>query len=121
MTLERERYLAKCSKREKYLRRAIADSKVDIKTFKSDLKINRLFSRTTELILIRHNKIKLNAYRHELARIKGMDRVVVIKESQWLRGTNCVLASCKCGDTIVVNEYNYCPTCGRKILWEKGK
>jgi hypothetical protein len=74
------------------------------------------------LILIRHNKIQLNAYRHELQRLKGMDRVVVPRVSYTSERSGQFLVRhehCCCGNKLFGEVY--CPECGRRILWEKVK
>lgn len=80
MTPHREQYIAKCGKNELNLRACIADAKNEIRQLKYTLNDTRRFSSSLCLVLIGYEKIKLNAYRHKLARLKGMDRVVVPME-----------------------------------------
>lgn len=119
MTPERKAYLAKCSKRKKYLRVFIKESKIEIRKLKSDLMGAHIYSRNVDLLLIRHNKIKLNAYRHELARLKGMDRVVE-PSNAYIDAYGYKGGLCQCGKHII-DAYDYCPWCGRRLLWEKVK
>ena len=78
------------------------------------------------MVLIGYEKIKLNAYRHKLARIKGMDRVVVPRDVTFDTFVICyclegyrLLGVCSCGKRLVQYKHNYCPDCGRLILWNK--
>ena len=134
MTLKREAYLAKCSEREKALREIIRKHIVALKFHKSVLTLDFCLTATEKKYrkeAIRNIKYYLNAYRHELARLKGMDRVVVPKVKfsvpqirEWGHtGRKSYYATCKCGnDTLYSgNDERYCPQCGRRILWEKVK
>ena len=71
MTPQREQYLAKCSKKELNLRACIADVKIEIRKLKHVLNDTRRYSNDFWLILIRYEKIKLNAYRQKLNRLTG--------------------------------------------------
>lgn len=117
MTPEREAYLAKCSKREKYLRKEIKDYKREIKTIKSALQTESDYG--WYLGCLRFRKLWLTMCRHELARLKGMDRVAmpykVYDKSTDLEDWYCS----NCDREVLVFE-GYCPNCGRRILWEKG-
>ena len=69
--------------------------------------------------MIRFGKVRLAAYRHELNRLKGMDRVVVPSDAytrEYLGNGVCV-----CGYELHKKRHNYCPRCGRRVLWEKVK
>lgn len=142
MTPKRKKYLAKCSKREHILRDKIAIFKSALKTSKSFIRSYSTYgtkdSKRMVAMLsgIHENKVKLSAYRHELARLKGMDRVVVPKQTKHEvlpKTTNrpAIMSKpyfvCKCGDTVgfmMGNEWQkatYCTHCGRRILWEKVK
>ena len=112
MTPEREKYLAKCSKREKYLRKEIRDYKNEIRTIKSALQTESDYE--WYLGCLKFRKLWLTMVRHELHRLKGMDRVVVPKRAEGYIG----VFVCSCGSDVIAN---YCPNCGRKLLWEKVK
>ena len=80
--------------------------------------------------LLKMWKFELAAYRHELNRIKGMDRVVVPKDVQKFLyavhdfGTGYgigFIGVCKCGAELNNVDCKYCPNCGKRILWEKVK
>ena len=135
MTPEREKYLAECSERELNLRKEITEIKGVLVAFKWKLnsKDDFYFSNTKRVNSIyrsiRRLKHKLTAYRHELHRLKGIDRVVVprvkfsVKEIRGSRytGKKSYYATCKCGNEFLYsgNGEDYCPNCGRKILWER--
>ena len=129
MTPKREAYLAKCGKREKYLRKEIKDYKREIKAIKSALQTG--YDSEFNLGCLKFRKLWLTMCRHELARLKGMDRVVMPKVKfsvpqirEWGHtGRKSYYATCKCGnDTLYSgNDERYCPNCGRRILWEKVK
>ena len=120
MTPERKKYLAKCSKREVILRLKIKEAKQVMKAYKFGLnREHKLYPLTKAQILydlqiIREAKITIIAYRHELHRLKGMDSVVVPKRAEGYIG----VFVCSCGSDVIAN---YCPNCGRRILWEKVK
>lgn len=61
---------------------------------------------------IRRYKTILTVCKHELARIRGWDKVVVPRRHKEYK---CVFV-CSCGHDVIDN---FCPRCGRKILWEK--
>lgn len=113
MTPQREKYLAKCSKRELVLRHWIELQNVNIKAYKADFKKNPTKARR----LLQTMKYELVVYRHELARLKGMDRVVVPRKA-YIGAWGDKGGLCKCGKHIT-DVHNYCPWCGRRILWEK--
>lgn len=117
MTPQRQAYLAKCGKREKVLRDLIIKAKALIRACKKSLNADGepCFFKD----LIREAKFELNAYRHEIARLKGMDRVVRAKEFQEV-GSQGLSRCSKCGEDLSINE-RFCSACGRKILWEKVK
>ena len=132
MNRKRMVYLAKCSKREKFLRREIDNCKRSLKFVKrywSD-KPDGLFGfMTTEeweaplRNRIRDLKWQLSAWQHELARLKGMDRVTMpYKMFRFGFSVNVPKVSyyCECS-TSLNGQTNYCPSCGRRILWEKVK
>lgn len=119
MTPVREKYLAKCSKRELVLRHWIELQNVNIKAYKADFKKNPTKARR----LLQTMKYELVVYRHELARLKGMDRVVVPYELMrfgFKANVPRVSYNCECFEPIY-RKYKYCPKCGRRILWEKVK
>lgn len=89
MTPEREKYLAKCGKREKFLRAKIKDEKITIRNNKYAIQtLPRIHNLDLEQASkwvceykssIAKAKIMLSSYRHELNHFKGMDRMVVPK------------------------------------------
>lgn len=121
MTPEREKYLAKCSKRELVLRHWIKVEKGNITRYKFGLNYDKTFTDDDIeycLSSIRFHKDRINCYRHELQRIKGMDRVVVPRfiEKHW--AGDLIFGRCACGDNVSSAE-PYCMRCGRRFLWEK--
>lgn len=128
MTPEREKYLAKCSKREKFLRREIDNCKRSLKftkrcwNDKPDVLFK--FSTTEECEAPLRNRVRdlkwqLSALQHELAHLKGMDRVVVpipIKAGRETFPDQSYI--CKCLKYLGwVKDINYCPKCGKRVLW----
>ena len=112
MTPKRKKYLANCSEREKGLRCNINQAKINLAVLK-------LAATTQGMLPILKNAIKstkcmLVVYRHELHRLKGMDRVVVPKVVSYKEFEGV----CKCGNDVTDFDF-YCSECGRKILWEK--
>ena len=141
MTPSRKSYLAKCSKREKFLRVKIKEEKKIIRANKYAI---QTLPRIPNLDLEQASKwvcnykrniaealLMLSYYRHELNHFKGMDRAVVPKvkfsvpqiRERGRTGRKSYYATCKCGnDTLYSgNDERYCPQCGRRILWEKVK
>lgn len=124
MTPEREAYLAMCSKRERILRDKIAIFKSALKTSKSFIRNYSTYgtkdSKKMVVMLsgILENKLKLSAYRHELARLKDMYGVCVPKDVT--KSYYGKVGRCTCGLYVTENA-NYCLRCGRKLLWEKVK
>lgn len=133
MNRKRMVYLAKCSKREKFLRSEINACKRSIKFAKqfwreslAEVLMGIATPDEREALIrnrIRDLKWQLSAYRHELARLKGMDKVVVpipIKAGRETFPDQSYI--CKCLKYLGwVKDINYCPKCGRRILWEKVK
>ena len=118
MTPKREAYLAKCGELEKKYREWIAKTKEIIKDAKANLNDTGVDVEWEKNIL-RSHKLYLGWYRHELNRLKGMDRVARI---DWTNtnyyGDLC--GRCKCGN--LVTEFNkYCDECGRRLLCKKVK
>lgn len=119
MTPEREAYLAKCSEREKYLRKEIKDYKNEIRAIKGALQAG--YDSEWNLGCLKFRKLWLTMFRHELARLKGMDRVCVPEVTADYPYT----AYCKCGSVVGGYQYgsfwedDYCRNCGRKLLWDK--
>ena len=121
MTPERKDYLNKCSNREMLLRAFIADEKLGIKRCKKSLNDpEENFGRSVDLIMIRFGKVRLAAYRHELQRLKGMDRVAMPCEV-YDKSTDLDDWYCSNCDREVSVFEGYCSNCGRRILWEKVK
>ena len=112
MTPKRKAYLAKCSEWEVEVRNWIKIQKQQLRIAKTGLGYG------CDDEYYRHNVRKrkryLMMYRHELQRLKGMDRVVVPKRAEGYIG----VFVCSCGSDVIAN---YCPNCGRRILWEKVK
>ena len=121
MTPEREAYLAKCSKREKFLRRKIVEAKGVLRIYKFGLNREpKLYPLTQGQIqyalkVICETKIAISIYRHKLNRLKGwtecVPEVVSYKEFEGV---------CKCGNDVTDFDF-YCSRCGRKLLWKKVK
>ena len=119
MTPEREAYLAKCGDKEVWLRSAIRATKRDISYQKQRISnANEEWIATGAKCELWNEKQLLMTLRHELQRIKGMDRVVIPSEQYDRRFETYNWYCTKCDSEISVFE-NYCPTCGRKILWKK--
>lgn len=135
MTPERKAYLAKCKWKERYIRDKIAQEKGYIKHNKQILNSVNLkgaydcFAFEIDWLYheIKYRKYKLTVLRHELARLKGMDRVVVPQYKKYDSRYCCNVGWCRCGEFlkqinvlgVAINEY--CPNCGRHVLWEKVK
>ena len=119
MTPKREAYLAKCSEKEKFWRKWIACEKQEVKAIKEAL--NSGADNNWNRHCLRTRKRYLMMYRHELARLKGMDKVVVpilIKASRETFPDHSYM--CKCLKYLGwVKDINYCPKCGKRVLWEK--
>ncbi|MBR6678754.1 MAG: hypothetical protein IKL58_00325 [Phascolarctobacterium sp.] len=117
MTPERKAYLDRCSDKERRLHRMIKSAKRELSYSKEDMKLipGLPFLKWR----VKYAKVVLSAYRHELARLKGMDRVCVPKvtDAHILGGLRLW---CACGKQLSRSN-KYCPACGRKILWEKVK
>lgn len=120
VTPEREKYLAKCSKREQQIRVLIRYYKYELKKAKAvcssyDLKkIGRKpFGYRLRIGNVKQDKVIISALYHELARLKGMDRVVAPRGCGYYRQTGW----CVCGTDLIHRKHNYCPRCGRRILW----
>ena len=128
MTPERKAYLAKCSKREEWIREMIYHAEKDIVLCKAMLnpeyQIPDLNSWKSRL---KRCKFELMAYRRELNRIKGMERVVVPRQVMIFASSNenfnvgDMLGRCKCGQNLDSVLTKFCPNCRRRILWEKVK
>ena len=123
MTPERKAYWEKCSLKERTLRALINDEKCAIKVLKNNFKYPENYNFNVLLIMISQCKVRLSAYRHELARLKGMDRVTVPKlltfsfsDGKRFEGFVCS----HCGETLMRDSCANCG-CGRRILWEKVK
>ena len=121
MTPKREAYLAKCSEWEVEVRNRIRLYKQQIRLVKESLKYG--YDDKWYRHCLRKHKRYLMMYRHELARLKGMDKVVVpipIKAGRETFPDQSYI--CKCLKYLGwVKDINYCPSCGRSILWEKVK
>lgn len=72
--------------------------------------------------MVKQYKVIISALYHELARLKGMDRVVVPKVTYVGKCNDTFMQRverCTCGERLIGE--NYCPECGRRILREKVK
>lgn len=125
MTPQRQAYFNKCSDKEKSVREQIDIAEQVIRGCKATLNRKRKNHLTQgqidySLSVISEAKIIANAYRHELAKIKGMDRVAYPHKIKINKGDYIVnLWRCSsCGDGLCEDD-NYCSACGRKILWER--
>ena len=122
MTSERVAYLAKCSNRELWLRSEIRNIEIDICWQKQRISnANEEWIATGAKCELWHKKQLLMTLRHEVARLKGMDRVVEPYEvMRFGFGANVpkVSYNCECFEPID-RKHKYCPNCGRRILWEK--
>ena len=120
MTPERKAYLAKCNAKECRLRDLIQSGKSAVKRLKGYLRTSTDYPKTIQFIVLRSLKTELSAYRHELARLKGMDRVVVIGDDEPFVNTltGAEHWTCKCGTGIYVTD-NYCSNCGKRVLWRR--
>ena len=106
MTSHREAYLAKCSEREKLLRWKLKEAKQVLRKYKFGLNREpKLYPLTQgqiqyDLKVICETKIAISIYRHELNRIKGMNRVVVPKrifiDNYCGITTKCTRCNCGC-------------------------
>lgn len=121
MTLKREIYLNTCSENEQRIRSLLKYHKYKLKeaksvcnSYKIQTKIIKPFGYLLNNGYIMLNKIIISNLRHELNRLKGMDRVARI---DWT-DINCygnLCGRCKCGN--MVTEFDkYCDECGRRIL-----
>lgn len=134
MTLEREKYLAKCKVRELWLRGLIKTHKEAIKKAKEQLNYG-VFDSDGQVAVcksaMRVNKWLVACLRHELNHFKGMDRVVVpVLEYMEEDEGDGIIAQVdawrcpKCGTFVggyCWETSTYCMQCGRRILWEKVK
>lgn len=120
MTPEREAYLAKCSDKEKSIRMILKTQQRALKQYKEILTYGYTDAEEHCYFKIALYQISIQALRHELARLKGMDRVAVPRN---YRECNVSItghfATCKCGRD--VSWERSCPNCGRNILWGKVK
>lgn len=126
MTPERKEYLAKHTGREAIIRHLIRVCELEIKDCKItcsnyDLKTlgYKPFGYRIHITRIKETKIMLCSLRRELARLKGMDRVVVPRDAYTRKYLEA--GTCACGFELDKKHHNYCPKCGRRILWKKVK
>ena len=122
MTPKREAYLEKCSNREMWLRSAIVATKRDISYQKQRITLtNDEWMATGAKCELWYKKQLLMTLRHELQRLKGMDRVVVPKVVHILVDGGKVV-QCRCRYWLrQFQGLDYCPKCGRRIIREKVK
>lgn len=110
MTPQRKAYLAKCSKKELWYRKRLFELKASLKTLKI---LATAPENSCWLENIKFIKWEILVLRHELARLKGLDRVVV---PEVYKSTGVFHCS-KCNGAVWLIKDNYCPNCGRRILW----
>lgn len=128
MTPQRERYLAKCSKKEKILRKLIASAKESIRIFKKESRTYSCGKEWTKEQLYYH-KCLLTAYRYELAKLKKRVRKKAypvrsfIEEYEDINLVQYEIWKCPDCDTIVGGDLEmtckFCPICGNHIIWKK--
>lgn len=128
MTPQRKKYFAQCSDKEKILRHRISGYLFEIQREKYLLNTEGGLvdmDRYKSKLRIKRYKYHLNAYRHELSRFKGMDKVVVPRELEIhlkiveMGMVNVATGICKCGEKLESLGHVYCPVCGRRILWRR--
>lgn len=123
MTPKREKYLNTCSQQEvrirgllKYHKHKLKEAKAVCNAYNLQANERKVFSYLLATGHIMHHKTIVSNLRHELNRLKGMDRVAIpkpvgYKELEWY---------CKCEEE--VSDFDtYCSYCGRRLLWEKVK
>lgn len=130
MTLKREMYLDTCSPKElrirgliRYHKHKLKEAKAVCNSYNLQANSRKAFSYLLATGHILHHKTIVSNLRHELNRLKGMDRVVVPKVTYYLRNNGAFVQRanrCLCGERLAGGEW-YCPNCGRKILWDKMK
>jgi hypothetical protein len=125
MTPERIKYFKKSSNAERDLRMLIKRCKKALKIAKSECSAFNLkpsdkkpLEYLVKYVQLQDSKMLLQALRHELQRIKGMDRVVVPRRAILESWGGVRLGRCKCGEIMKSFEC-FCHSCGRRILWDK--
>lgn len=131
MTPEREKYLACITSRERVIRHAIRMAALSLRETKewwTKHKTNRPNKIRGYKKTVKRQKLTLMACKRELAKLKGMDRVVVPRDVTfdsfvigYCQDSFGLVGVCSCGKHLARYKHNYCPNCGRKILWEKVK
>ena len=130
MTPEREKYLAGITSRERVIRHAIRMAALSLRETKewwTKHKTNRPNKIRGYKKTVKRQKLTLMACKRELAKLKGMDRVVVPNRSQkyiYRIGEEFKVSKvgfCNCKANLTEVLHAYCPKCGRKILWKKVK
>ena len=137
MTPKRKKYLKRCSEREKYIREEIQIYKKSVKHWKHYLNVElpKILAKGEKPSLydtpeearqaITHQTFQMKTYRHELSRLKGMDRVVVPKQTQTAtyfadgEWKQCNLEHCSCGALLDKVLNIYCYKCGKRIIWRR--
>lgn len=133
MTPKREKYLNTCSQQEarirgllKYHKHKLKEAKAVCNAYNLQANDRKVFSYLLATGHILHHKTIVSNLRHELNRLKGMDRVVVPRDvtfDSFVKGY-CqegfgLVGVCSCGKHLVRYKHNYCPDCGCRILWNK--
>lgn len=121
MTPEREKYFTSITSRERVIRHAIRMAALSLRETKewwTKHKTNRPNKIRGYKKTVKRQKLTLMACKRELAKLKGMDRVVAPKEIRYRVYDK--YGKCSCG-VWVYSKCDFCPNCGRRILWEKVK
>lgn len=122
MTPEREKYLACITSRKRVIRHAIRMAALSLRETKewwAKHKTNRPNKIRGYKKTVKRQKLTLMACKRELAKLKGMDRAVVPRKA-YIGAWGDKGGLCKCGKHIT-DVHNYCPWCGKRLLWEKVK
>ena len=115
----REKYLLGISWKEKIIRDSMDCQRGQIKQCKKEMKTSTGIAKSH----IKWAKARFTEYRHELHRIKGMDRVVIPKDvRKWEKTDGYELyGDCCCDNDLNVlfeDTNTYCSYCGRRVLWK---
>lgn len=125
MTPERKAYWEKCSLKERTLRALINDEKCAIKVLKNNFKYPENYNFNVLLIMISQCKVRLSAYRHELARVKGMYRQGDTWGKRRQKRALVIITStvCRCAECnkVLCNSDKFCSRCGLLLVWRKRK
>jgi len=124
MTPERAVYLSTISKKERLIRNDIEFTRQQIKTYKHELcsLAEQNIDGRGQIIArwLKGVTIRLSAYRYELNRLKGMNRMVepeIVPLPPNPKGQKNVTVCKKCGTKLIGPLAIHCPGCGRYIMW----